>query len=66
MVENDPFAEFGGEEVKSKPIITENPVSEFGGTEIDETVKKRRYYKIREWFFYAFRYRIKIEISRAK
>ena len=41
MVENDPFAEFGGEEVKSKPIITENPFSEFGGTEIDETVKKK-------------------------
>ncbi|HNO48790.1 MAG TPA: hypothetical protein PKI48_09410, partial [Chitinophagales bacterium] len=41
MVENNPFAEFGGEEVKSKPIITENPFSEFGGTEIDETVKKK-------------------------
>ena len=41
MVENDPFAEFGGEEVKSKPIITENPFSESGGTEIDETVKKK-------------------------
>ena len=52
MVENNPFAEFGGEEVKSKPIITENPFSEFGGTEIDETELMDRIFHLKVYLLF--------------